>query len=200
MGSDPGAANDTLVLVSDLLRHAVETTRVQEVPLSEELALLRLYTQIQKVRFGERLRITWDIEEATLGAAVPHMLLQPLVENAIKHGLEAHSKAGRIAIASRRRGGELWLSIRDDGPGPLGRSPTRGSGMGLRNVRSRLQQLYGERQSLLLAPATGGGTEVTVLLPLTASVTIDAGDGLGGRPATGRQTDPRKQRGARQAN
>ncbi len=203
MGSNPGAANDTLVLVSDLLRHAVETTRVQEVPLREELALLRLYTQIQKVRFGERLRITWDIDETTLDAAVPHMLLQPLVENAIKHGLEAHSTAGQIAIASRRRGDELWLSIRDDGPGPLGRSPTRGSGMGLRNVRSRLQQLYGERQSLLLGPAAGGGTEVTVILPLRAGASIEAGDGaegLGGRSAIRRQMDQRKQRAPRPAN
>ncbi|OYV68355.1 MAG: hypothetical protein B7Z74_08405, partial [Deltaproteobacteria bacterium 21-66-5] len=151
----------------------------------------------------ERLRITWDIDETTLDAVEAAHAVAGLVENAIKHGLEAYSQAGRIAITSCRRGGELWLSIRDDGPGPLGRSPTRGSGMGLRNVRSRPQQLYGERESLLLEPAAGGGTEVTVLLPLRAGASINVGygaEGIGGRAATRRQMDQRKQPAARPAN
>ena len=171
--SDPRAANETLVLVSDMLRHAVDTVRVQEVPLQEELATLRLYTQIQQVRFGERLRLTWSIDDAALGAAVPHMLLQPLVENAIKHGLEAHSTAGRIAIGARRDHDKLRLSIRDDGPGHAVPSPRRGAGLGIANVRTRLMQLYGDRHSFSIGQAQGGGTEVTIDLPFTTASARD---------------------------
>jgi LytS/YehU family sensor histidine kinase len=145
-----------------MLRHAVETARVQEVPLREELSTLRLYTQIQQVRFGERLRLTWTIEEQTFDAAVPHMLLQPLVENAIKHGVEAHSNAGAITISAARAGNTLALSIRDDGPGFSKPSPRRGPGMGIANVRNRLTQLYGESHSFRVADAAGGGTMVEI--------------------------------------
>lgn len=165
--SNPTAANDTLVLVSDMLRHAVETTRLQEVPLSEELAILRLYAQIQQVRFGDRLRIAWDVDEATLDAAVPHMILQPILENALKHGLEAHSKAGKIVISSRTEGSNLLLAIRDDGPGVQTPSARRGAGLGLLNVRDRLAQLHGAGQSLQVTGAPGGGTLVTICIPLS---------------------------------
>ena len=171
--SDPRAANETLVLVSDMLRHAVDTVRVQEVPLRDELAILRLYTQIQQVRFGDRLRLTWNVDDAALDAAVPHMLLQPLVENAIKHGLEAHSAAGRIAIGAQREGDMLRLSIRDDGPGHAAPSPRRGAGLGITNVRTRLAQLYGERHAFRIARAAGGGTEVTIDLPFAIVGTRD---------------------------
>jgi signal transduction histidine kinase len=171
--SNPRAANDTLVLISDMLRHAVDTVRLQEVSLREELATLRLYTQIQQVRFGDRLRLTWEIEDSALNAAVPHMLLQPLVENAIKHGLEAHSTAGRITIAGRRDGDMLRLAIRDDGPGRTMPSPRRGAGLGLANVRSRLAQLYGERHSFEISDRDGGGTEVAILLPFAVDVAAE---------------------------
>src|SRR6185437_1762961 len=154
--SDPSAANDTLVLVSDMLRHAVDTARVQEVALREELATLRLYTAIQQVRFGDRLRLTWEIDEDTIEAAVPHMLLQPLVENAIKHGVEA-----------------LWLSIRDDGPGYAAPSSRKGSGMGIANVRSRLAQVYGDSHVFSVGDAEGGGTQVVIRIPF---VVMTAGD------------------------
>jgi two-component system, LytTR family, sensor kinase len=163
--TDPQAANATLVLVSDMLREAIETTRVQEVTLREELATLRPYTQLQQVRFGDRLRLTWDVEEAALDAAVPHLLLQPLVENAIKHGLEADSTAGRIVVSARCEGERLRLRIWNDGPGQRVASPRRGTGVGLTNVRSRLAQLYGERQAFDLSDAPGGGTQVTIELP-----------------------------------
>jgi two-component system, LytTR family, sensor kinase len=166
--TNPSAANDTLVLVSDMLRRAVETTRVQEVTLGEELETLRLYTQIQEVRFGERLKLTWEIQDETLDAAIPHMLLQPLVENAIKHGLEAYANAGRIAIATLREDNDLVISIRDDGPGHRFPSPHAGAGKGIANVRSRLSQLYGERQSFTIGDAQGGGTLVTIRMPFVA--------------------------------
>jgi LytS/YehU family sensor histidine kinase len=165
--SNPKAANDTLVLVSDMLRHAVETTRLQEVPLREELAILRLYAQIQQVRFGERLKITWDIAEVTLDAAVPHMILQPILENALKHGLETHSDAGKVVISSRADGDTLCLAIRDDGPGVQTPSSRPGSGLGLVNVRDRLAQLHGGRQSLRITAPPEGGTLVTISIPLS---------------------------------
>jgi len=163
--SNPNAANETLVLVSDMLRHAVDTSRVQEVPLREELSTLGLYTQIQQVRFGDRLCLSWDVAEETLDAAVPHMLLQPLVENAIKHGVEAHSNAGNIVIGARKDGDALWMSIRDDGPGHKVPSPRRGAGVGIANVRSRLNQLYGANHSFTLENADGGGTLVKLRVP-----------------------------------
>jgi sensor histidine kinase YesM len=167
--SNPSAANDTLVLVSDMLRRAVETTRVQEVTLGEELDTLRLYTQIQEVRFGDRLKLTWQIDTDTLDAAVPHMLLQPLVENAIKHGLEAYANAGRITIAARREDSQLLISIRDDGPGHSRPSPQAGAGKGIANVRSRLSQMYGERQSFTIADASDAGTVVTIRVPFVVA-------------------------------
>ena len=187
--SNPNAANDTLVLVSDMLRHAVETTRVQEVPLREELAILRLYAQIQQVRFGDRLRITWDIDEATLDAAVPHMILQPILENALKHGLEAHSEAGKVVISARRDADTLCLMIRDDGPGIQAPSTRRGPGLGLVNVRDRLAQLHGGGQSLSIAAAPGGGTVVTIRIPLTREGINARGENGGQRGTEGRVTD-----------
>jgi two-component system, LytTR family, sensor kinase len=163
--SNPNAANETLVLVSDMLRHAVDTSRVQEVPLRAELSTLGLYTQIQQVRFGDRLCLSWDVAEETLDAAVPHMLLQPLVENAIKHGVEAHSNAGNIVISARKDGNALWISIRDNGPGYKVPSPRRGAGVGIVNVRSRLKQLYGANHSFTLEDADGGGTLVKFRIP-----------------------------------
>ena len=163
--SDPTAANDTLVLVSDMLRHAVETARVQEVSLREELRTLRLYTQIQQVRFGERLHIAWNIADEALDAAVPHMLLQPLVENAIKHGVEAHSSAGKIQIRAVREGAALLLTIRDDGPGCRVPSPRRGPGVGITNVRSRLAQLYPNDHFFDVSDAPEGGALVTIRIP-----------------------------------
>jgi LytS/YehU family sensor histidine kinase len=148
-----------------MLRHAVETARVQEVPLREELRMLRLYTQIQQVRFGERLRITWSIADEVLDAAVPHMLLQPLVENAIKHGVEAHSNAGKIQIRAIQEGAALLLTIRDDGPGCRIPSPRRGPGVGIANVRSRLAQLYPNAHFFDVSDAPDGGALVTIRIP-----------------------------------
>lgn len=185
--SDPSAANDTLVLVSDMLRHAVETARIQEVALRDEIATLRLYTQIQQVRFGERLRLSWDVEDDVLDAAVPHMLLQPLVENAIKHGVEVRSNAGRILVSGRRRGRTLLLSIQDDGPGYRAPTTRHGSGLGIANVKSRLLQLYGEKQSFSVADAPGGGTLVTIEIPFVRIATRSADalvGSLGGTPFT----------------
>lgn len=163
--SDPDAANDTLVRVSDMLRYSIETSRVQEVALRDELATLRLYTQIEELRFADRLRLTWDIDPAALDAAVPHMLLQPLVENAIKHGVEVRSTAGRVVVTAVRDGDTLRITIQDDGPGIQHASPRRGTGVGIANTRARLAELYGTRHTFTLGPGAEGGTAVSITLP-----------------------------------
>ena len=163
--TNPDGANDTLVRVSDMLRHAIETSRVQRVALRDELATLRLYTEIEEVRFGDRIDLRWQIAPDTLGAAVPHMLLQPLVENAIKHGLEVQSTSGKIEVAAARVGDTLRLTIRDDGPGIAPPSPRRGSGVGIPNTRARLRELYGDRHTFALSSCPHGGTEVAITLP-----------------------------------
>jgi hypothetical protein len=117
------------------------------------------------VRFGDRLKLEWDIDEATVESAVPHMLLQPIVENAIKHGVEAHSDAGRVVVSSRKEEESLSLSIRDDGPGYRVPSARSGSGVGIANVVSRLTQLYGELHTFSIRDAPDGGTQVTIRLP-----------------------------------
>lgn len=163
--SDPHAANDTLVLLSDMLRHSVQTSRVQEVSLREELATLQRFTQIAEVRFGDRLRLGWHVAPETLEAAVPHMLIQPFIENAIKHGLEVQSDAGRITVSSLREREELVITIEDDGPGPDTPSPRRGAGVGIANTRARLEQLYGPRYTLNLSGLPTRGTRVEIRLP-----------------------------------
>jgi LytS/YehU family sensor histidine kinase len=175
--TNPDGANDTLVRVSDMLRHAIETSRVQEVALRDELATLRLYTEIAEVRFGDRLDLRWDVAPETLDAAVPHMLLQPLVENAIKHGLEVRSTSGRIEVSAARVGDTLRLAIRDDGPGVRRASPRRGSGVGLANTRARLHELYGARHTFTLGGGAQGGTEVVITLPF-----VRAAEGITAQP------------------
>ncbi len=165
--SDPSAANDTLVLVSDMLRHTIQTSRVQQVTLRDEIATLKLYTGIEQVRFGDRLELLWEIEPETLDAAVPHLLLQPLIENAIKHGLQVRSDAGRIVVTTRREADTLHLVIEDDGPGLAGPSPMRGAGVGLANTRARLAELYGMAHTFSLSSMAGPrrGAVVDIRIP-----------------------------------
>ena len=110
---------------------------------------------------GDRLRLTWDVAPDVLDACVPHTLLQPLVENATKYGLEARSDAGRIMVSARRDGDMLCLTIRDDGPGLDAESPRRGPGVGITNVRTRLAQLYGDRRAFRRSNAPGGGPKAS---------------------------------------
>lgn len=172
IATDPDAANETLVRLSDMLRRSVETSRVQEVALREELANVQLYTEIEQVRFGDRLALTWAIDPDTLDAVVPHMLLQPLVENAIKHGPEAHAAAGRITVSSQRENGSLHITVRDDGPGLKVASPRRGAGIGLSNTRARLTELYGTAHTFSLTDHPHGGTEVSIEIPFVRSAPV----------------------------
>jgi two-component system, LytTR family, sensor kinase len=162
MHQDVEAADRMLVRLSDLLRRALESTDTQEVPLREELDFLSRYSEIEQTRFGDRLRIDMEIAPETLEALVPNLVLQPLLENAIRHGIEPHARPGRITVTSQRDGNSLRLLVRDNGAGLNGGGA---EGVGLANTRARLVQLYGDRQRFTLENAPEGGALVRVVLP-----------------------------------
>jgi signal transduction histidine kinase len=156
-------AEDTLAHLSDLLRWVLDDREQQEVPLARELEYVRLYLAVEGVRFADRLRVDYRIAPDALDGAVPHLCLQPIVENAIRHGIEASAKAGAILITAERTGDALALTVEDDGPGfPGQRQPV---GIGLANTRMRLADLYGTRASLTTANAIDGGAIVSIRLP-----------------------------------
>lgn len=166
--TDPETATLIIARLGTLLRHALERGGVQEVPLEEELAILSAYVEIEQLRFEDRLRVQWAIEPGTLRAAVPHLVLQPLVENAIRHGIAPRHAPGTVEIAASRRNGHLVLAVRDDGVGMDG-APAA-DGVGLANTRSRLRQLYGERQTMRVDSAPGRGARVEIALPWREAV------------------------------
>ena len=151
--------------LSDLLRYVLEEHPEQEVRLREELAFLQRYLAVEQARFPDRLQVTIRADEGLLDAYVPSLVLQPLVENAIKHGIARRASAGLLAISAERMNGALTLSVVDDGPGPDGSAADAASGVGLRNVRARLQHLYGVEHGLALSGAPGGGAVATVTSP-----------------------------------
>ena len=156
-------ADEMLTNLSELLRQSLAGWEMQEVPLRRELELTNLYLEIQRVRFQDRLNVEVNFAPATLNALVPSLLLQPLVENAVRHGVSRSSGTVRIELKSSLSDSFLEIQICDDGPGVSAESS--GNGVGLSNTRARLQQLYGDRQSLRLDSVAGGGTVATVLLP-----------------------------------
>lgn len=158
------AATDMIAGLSELLRLTLESSGAQEVSLKQELDFLERYLDIEQIRFGDRLRVRLDVEPATLRARVPTLLLQPLVENAIRHGIAPRAEAGLIEIRATREDDRLRLHVRDDGPG----WPEDGhlsDGVGLSNTMARLERLYGPAQCVTLANADGGGALVTLELP-----------------------------------
>ncbi len=181
----PEAAERMVARLGDLLRHSLARSDAQEVPLSEELELVASYLAIEEVRFEDRLRVHWNVDPATLPARVPPLLLQPLVENAIRHGIAPRSVPGRIEISAERVGSELRLTVRDDGIGLRSESPwNEGSGIGLGSTRTRLARLYRDRHTFRIEPAPGGGVIVTVTLPFTVDGSEGhVGDAAGSAPA-----------------
>jgi two-component system, LytTR family, sensor kinase len=164
MHRDVKAADRMLARLSELLRAALDHTSEQEVSLSDELNFLESYLEIEQTRFGERLRVEVDVPPNVLDAVVPHMIMQPLVENAIRHGVAPRAAVGTVTIRARGRRDMLDLEVLDDGPGvPPGRS-TNG-GLGLANVKARLQQLYGDRFSFEPRNRAEGGFRVTLSIP-----------------------------------
>ena len=161
---DPRAADEMIANLSELLRATLDTAE-QEIPLRQELAFLDRYLEIQKVRFGERLRVDKQIDAATLDARVPALVLQPLVENALKHGIEPNPGPGIVGIRAARRNDTLQLTVRDNGAGMNGGANSSGGGIGLANTRTRLQELYGQRASLVLHSLAEGGCAVDLEIP-----------------------------------
>jgi len=164
---DPAAADGMLARLSELLRRTLERGGGHEVPLRQELELLELYLGIVESRFEDRLTVRQAVPPELGDALVPHFVLQPLVENALQHGIARRAGAGRVEVAAEREGDALVLHVSDDGPGlGAGARAFPRDGIGLSNTRRRLAQLYGdEAQSLALAPAPGGGLRVTLRLP-----------------------------------
>jgi two-component system, LytTR family, sensor kinase len=158
---DPRGARRMIARLSDLMRHTLEGDE-QEIPLARELEMLRRYMDIMEVRFQDKLEVSIETEPRLDDALVPNLVLQPLVENAFRHGLALMQTVGRVAVSVVREDGDLVLTVRDNGRGPA--KEVR-EGVGLANTRARLTQLYGERQRLALTAAEGGGALVEVRLP-----------------------------------
>jgi two-component system LytT family sensor kinase len=153
--------------LSDLLRHALENADEQEVPLRDEVKFVELYLGIQKVRFSDRLMVRTDVAPDTGDALVPNLILQPLVENAIRHGVSMKDSAGQIVIESYRENEMLHLRVCDDGPGvQSGWRLEDGGGIGLTNTRERLKHLYGTDHRFEMRNSENGGMTVSIVIPL----------------------------------
>ena len=158
------AAEKMIGGLSHLLRETLHAGAVDRVPLARELEVLDHYIEIQRARFGDRLRVAVSVEPAARAALVPSLLLQPLVENSIKHGIGARAGSGHIEIDAGRTGDRLWIEVRDDGRGI--RDGVVKEGVGLGNCRSRLQALYGSGAFRLdLAGPSGGGATIRIEIP-----------------------------------
>src|SRR5687768_3823891 len=163
---DNSRALEMLLGLSELMRATVDGPRDHLVPLSTEIDFVRRYVDLQRARFADRLEIRWEIDPASLEVPVPTLLLQPLVENAIRHGTAPQSTSCRVTISARLEGARLGLRVVDDGAGlPAGFERSRDAGTGLNNTASRLRQLYGPAASLHVGPADRGGTVAEVILP-----------------------------------
>ena len=164
MHLDVEAADRMIARLSELLRYALESTNSQEVPLSEELHFLDRYLEIQQRRFGERLTVQREIQPDTLTGLVPTLVLQPLVENSIRHGIEPRARPGQIVLRAQRRGNTLALEVSDNGVGLQGKQEFN-EGVGLSNTRARLEQLYGEAHRFEFSESPDGGLVVRVNIP-----------------------------------
>jgi sensor histidine kinase YesM len=164
MHKDIEAADRMIMRLSDLLRAALDSADTQEVSLRKELELLQLYLGIEQIRFGDRLSVKMEVAPETLEAQVPNFILQPLVENAIRHGIEPRARPGCIELHARRQADALALAVCDNGKGIPDSKPAR-EGVGLSNTRARLRELYGEAHRFELRSAPEGGLRVEMTIP-----------------------------------
>ena len=168
---DPKTARLMLERLGDLLRISLDHVDRHEIRLDQELAFVEKYLQLQAMRFEDRLSVGMNLDPAALHALVPPFILQPLVENAVRHGTAARSAHGTITVDAKRANGSVHLAVRDNGPGlPVGWSLERNQGIGLANTRERLRHLYGEgNQSLTVSPDPEGGVRVDLSIPFHSS-------------------------------
>jgi two-component system LytT family sensor kinase len=165
MRKDVEAADRMLLQLSNLLRMALSKNQAHEIPLKQELEFLERYLEIEQLRFQDRLTVQMEVDPAALPGLVPQLIFQPLVENAIKHGLADRETDGLIEIQARRHNGHLHLQVRDNGPGLAQGAATFIEGIGLSNTRARLEHLYGSDSKLELHNAETGGLIVTTTIP-----------------------------------
>jgi two-component system, LytTR family, sensor kinase len=186
----PRTARWMLEQLGDLLRLSLDHGEEQEIPLQQELAFVDKYLKLQKIRYEDRLDVIVDVDPRALRALVPTFILQPLLENAIRHGIATRTAPGQIEIQARCGDGTLRLSVLDDGPGlPAGWDPEGGLGVGLSNARERLRRLYDDRQSFRIGPNAGAGVRVDLVLPLRQFQDTPAAQrGYAGRATVGAGT------------
>jgi signal transduction histidine kinase len=174
---DPKAADRMISRLSELLRYSLEQVDSQETPLKIELEMLDQYVEIMKTRFGDRLGVEYDIQPEALGAFVPNFILQPLVENAIRHGINPRKEGGKVRISAGRVDDRLLIRISDDGLGfKEGEDLLLKKGFGLKNTRERLQKLYGHRILFELKNRGGGGAELTLGIPFHTQMQTASGE------------------------
>lgn len=163
---DPERAVEMIALLGEVLRGLLRTSSDLEAPLASELQLLRTYLEIEQIRFGDRLRVAWQVDDPVTGALVPPLILQPVVENALRHGLWPRTEGGALTIAARRAGAALELEVTDQGVGLApGFDPDRSTGVGLANVRARLARMYGADAGLEVTAGAACGVRVRLHLP-----------------------------------
>ncbi len=158
------SADEMLDRLGSLFHRVQDSTDQQEIPLADELEMVREYLAIEEARFPDRLRCSIDASAEALEVSVPPLILQPLVENAVRHGVSRTSTAGRIDVSAVVNNGTLTLTVRDDGPG-IDTSSLNGRGTGIRNTRERLGELYGSSGSLDVRKAPNGGSVATITIP-----------------------------------
>jgi sensor histidine kinase YesM len=171
MYEDVRAADAMITQLSDLLRLTLRASRAQEIPLEEELQIARLYLHLMQRRFENKLHISYSIDPALKNSLVPQLILQPLLENSLRHGMAAGGTAMEISITAQRENGSVILQVLDTGCGLGSREPAEvfGRGLGLSNIRDRLAHLYGDGQQFSITNRTGGGAQVTLRVPLHTS-------------------------------
>jgi signal transduction histidine kinase len=168
---DPEAAERMLTNLSDLLRISLNNLEVEKITLKQELDFLNKYLEIEQTRFQDRLRVKYDIEPRTYGAIVPNMILQPLVENAIKHGITPLASGGTITISAMSEAQKLYLEVSDDGIGvPFGNPAEIMEGIGLSNTQARLKHLYGAAHAFNIRPNGKSGLRLKLMIPYTETV------------------------------
>lgn len=166
MYDDPRRADTMLGELSELLRASLRSHRSDQVPLRDEVGIAERYVRLQRARFGDRLRVTFDVPDDCAAAQVPVFVLQPLIENAVRHGRVERMGRGEIRVTARREAGGLALEVWDDGEGDVPKKP--GNGLGLRATSERLRLLYGDAATCVAGPADGGW-RVRLTLPLQAT-------------------------------